>query len=168
MNVTPGSDAAPGPAPPPRGRASYHNPDRKSTRLNSSHSQISYADFCLKKNEIRLRGQTSELMDALKQLALRYGILTEYTSYLVQEPSVVLRRQAENRVMQAPAAAPAEQAGAASVEKAARDRSMTESMHLDAVVVTAGGGGSLGGKRPAASGNHPTPTDRGRPLLLPG
>src|SRR2546430_12783168 len=24
--------------------------DRKSTRLNSSHSQISYADFCLKKN----------------------------------------------------------------------------------------------------------------------
>src|SRR2546430_10573678 len=25
--------------------------DRKSTRLNSSHSQISYAVFCLKKNE---------------------------------------------------------------------------------------------------------------------
>src|SRR2546430_7352997 len=28
--------------------------DRKSTRLNSSHSQISYAVFCLKKNKIRL------------------------------------------------------------------------------------------------------------------
>src|SRR5256886_6125908 len=27
-----------------------HRPDRKSTRLNSSHSQISYAVFCLKKN----------------------------------------------------------------------------------------------------------------------
>src|SRR2546430_4457388 len=26
------------------------DPDRKSTRLNSSHSQISYAVFCLKKN----------------------------------------------------------------------------------------------------------------------
>src|SRR2546430_12174369 len=26
-----------------------HLPDRKSTRLNSSHSQISYAVFCLKK-----------------------------------------------------------------------------------------------------------------------
>src|SRR2546430_11661957 len=26
------------------------SPDRKSTRLNSSHSQISYAVFCLKKN----------------------------------------------------------------------------------------------------------------------
>src|SRR2546430_13100252 len=28
-----------------------HGPDRKSTRLNSSHSQISYAVFCLKKNK---------------------------------------------------------------------------------------------------------------------
>src|SRR2546428_6486865 len=27
--------------------------DRKSTRLNSSHDQISYAVFCLKKNKIR-------------------------------------------------------------------------------------------------------------------
>src|SRR2546430_12662282 len=29
---------------------SQPTPDRKSTRLNSSHSQISYAVFCLKKN----------------------------------------------------------------------------------------------------------------------
>src|SRR2546430_5871762 len=28
-----------------------HPPDRKSTRLNSSHSQISYAVFCLKKKK---------------------------------------------------------------------------------------------------------------------
>src|SRR3712207_9222933 len=27
-----------------------HDPDRKSTRLNSSHANISYAVFCLKKN----------------------------------------------------------------------------------------------------------------------
>src|SRR5206468_5423227 len=30
-------------------RAVYFNADRKSTRLNSSHDQISYAVFCLKK-----------------------------------------------------------------------------------------------------------------------
>src|SRR2546430_13275882 len=30
----------------------YPNGDRKSTRLNSSHSQISYAVFCLKKKNI--------------------------------------------------------------------------------------------------------------------
>src|SRR3989475_2184980 len=31
------------------------NRDRKSTRLNSSHSQISYAVFCLKKKKIHFR-----------------------------------------------------------------------------------------------------------------
>src|SRR2546427_5433563 len=29
----------------------FQTPDRKSTRLNSSHSQISYAVFCLKKKK---------------------------------------------------------------------------------------------------------------------
>src|SRR2546427_2296395 len=33
------------------GEARRARGDRKSTRLNSSHSQISYAVFCLKKNE---------------------------------------------------------------------------------------------------------------------
>src|SRR6266853_4243699 len=32
--------------------SSRHAQDRKSTRLNSSHSQISYAVFCLKKKKI--------------------------------------------------------------------------------------------------------------------
>src|SRR2546430_12688221 len=34
--------------------------DRKSTRLNSSHSQISYAVFCLKKQSSGLAGQLRE------------------------------------------------------------------------------------------------------------
>src|SRR2546430_5559060 len=38
------SDRQAGPPPP-------HRRDRKSTRLNSSHSQISYAVFCLKKKK---------------------------------------------------------------------------------------------------------------------
>src|SRR5579859_8263570 len=33
--------------------AKTRTPDRKSTRLNSSHSQISYAVFCLKKKKIK-------------------------------------------------------------------------------------------------------------------
>src|SRR2546427_4791971 len=38
--------------------------DRKSTRLNSSHSQISYAVFCLKKkNSYLLYKPTSSLLD---------------------------------------------------------------------------------------------------------
>src|SRR2546430_10337618 len=34
--------------------------DRKSTRLNSSHSQISYAVFCLKKKKIHLNPPDTE------------------------------------------------------------------------------------------------------------
>src|SRR2546430_12387269 len=39
--------------------APYELGDRKSTRLNSSHSQISYAVFCLKKKKIILTNQGS-------------------------------------------------------------------------------------------------------------
>src|SRR5438309_7266843 len=38
----------------PLGRVGQPEEDRKSTRLNSSHSSISYAVFCLKKKNIRL------------------------------------------------------------------------------------------------------------------
>src|SRR3989440_1247155 len=44
-----------------RGAASSPNPrDRKSTRLNSSHDQISYAVFCLKKKNINTATLVSE------------------------------------------------------------------------------------------------------------
>src|SRR2546430_12467586 len=38
-----------------RGKRLGQSRDRKSTRLNSSHSQISYAVFCLKKKTIKTR-----------------------------------------------------------------------------------------------------------------
>src|SRR5256886_13314264 len=38
--------------------------DRKSTRLNSSHSQISYAVFCLKKKKKERTAHSPELMKA--------------------------------------------------------------------------------------------------------
>ncbi len=37
---------------------------------------------------IRIEGSTPELISQVRELGLRYGILTEYTSYLVQEPSL--------------------------------------------------------------------------------
>src|SRR2546428_9720262 len=36
-------------------------PDRKSTRLNSSHDQISYAVFCLKKKKIPMKNTLDSL-----------------------------------------------------------------------------------------------------------
>src|SRR3712207_7058884 len=40
-----------GPEPEDRVRVARRSPDRKSTRLNSSHANISYAVFCLKKKK---------------------------------------------------------------------------------------------------------------------
>src|SRR3712207_7789249 len=37
----------------------HSSPDRKSTRLNSSHANISYAVFCLKKKNTRLLLETT-------------------------------------------------------------------------------------------------------------
>src|SRR2546430_1874737 len=42
------------------------NQDRKSTRLNSSHSQISYAVFCLKKKNKRVRNLLSVSLQRIK------------------------------------------------------------------------------------------------------
>ena len=39
--------------------------------------------------QIRLEGSSPELVARVRELGLRYGILTEYTAYLVQEPGVV-------------------------------------------------------------------------------
>src|SRR3989440_1083344 len=41
------------------------NEDRKSTRLNSSHDQISYAVFCLKKKSTRLNSSHDQMSYAV-------------------------------------------------------------------------------------------------------
>src|SRR2546430_12414651 len=41
------------------GETGHAHGDRKSTRLNSSHSQISYAVFCLKKKNTHLQSRTA-------------------------------------------------------------------------------------------------------------
>src|SRR5690606_42040557 len=54
----PPSEREPVPAggPPERRMISLTHPDRKSTRLNSSHVKISYAVFCLKKKTLACAG----------------------------------------------------------------------------------------------------------------
>src|SRR5438094_4477315 len=47
-----------------RGRALAPCPDRKSTRLNSSHRTISYAVFCLKKKKKKNRKHGMVLVEA--------------------------------------------------------------------------------------------------------
>src|SRR2546430_10932061 len=47
--------------------------DRKSTRLNSSHSQISYAVFCLKKKK-----KTRVTIEGAQQGTIQGVVITEY------------------------------------------------------------------------------------------
>jgi Ca-activated chloride channel family protein len=79
--------------------------------------------------QIRLEGASENLVREVRELGMRHGILTEYTSYLVQEPSLAMRR--EDRVMPdqaasgardvrgfAPAAAPVGQTGKVAFDRA--------------------------------------------------
>src|SRR5256886_8104830 len=50
--------------------AAHDGQDRKSTRLNSSHSQISYAVFCLKKKKKTVCAQAIAYLIILTDLAL--------------------------------------------------------------------------------------------------
>jgi Ca-activated chloride channel homolog len=84
-------------------------------------------------SDIRLHGPNPELVSELKRLALRYGILTEYTSYLVQEPNQVANNR-QMREYRAPA--PEAQAGADAVQRSRETRKLAGSLSLDAIVVT--------------------------------
>src|SRR5256712_1020705 len=83
--------------------------------------------------EIRLHGPNPEVVSELKRLALRYGILTEYTSYLVQEPNQVVVRP---MLLQAPA--PQDQAGAEAVRRSRAEKALVGSAQLSAGTVRDG------------------------------
>jgi Ca-activated chloride channel family protein len=77
--------------------------------------------------ELRLHGPNPELMEELRATALRYGLLSEYTSYLVQEPEEGLAsRDGFRSITAVPMAqSPAASVGAgavASAEQARRQR----------------------------------------------
>lgn len=44
-------------------------------------------------DQVRLRGENSELMTEIDRLAMRFGIVTPYTSYLITEPQQVWRAE---------------------------------------------------------------------------
>src|SRR5258707_1929100 len=70
----------PGPEPGPAGRRPRRpaagGPDRKSTRLNSSHANISYAVFCLKKKKADHR---CKLNTGTSQLGLIVVVMLSWT-----------------------------------------------------------------------------------------
>ena len=78
--------------------------------------------------DIMLHGPNPEILSELKRLALRYGILTDYTSYLVQEPpTVAFGRMPVPLGAVTVTAAPRDQTGDRAVRRAERDSKLMRS-----------------------------------------
>jgi Ca-activated chloride channel homolog len=118
--------------------------------------------------QVRIEGETESLVEEIRSLALRYGLVSEYTSYLVVEPGMALadagpmpvpgrRGIGEARMLPAPMAAPptsgavAVQAAEASrmrreVNSAADLREAEETMARWNVGAASGGARMVGGR----------------------
>jgi len=82
--------------------------------------------------QIRLEGSSPELIEQVRALGLRYGILTEYTSYLVQEPGVQAELAARMPAAPAGAGAARQMTGDRAFEAAKASSNMAASTSLAA------------------------------------
>ena len=82
---------------------------------------------------VRLHGPEPEVIEEIRQLGLRYGILTEYTSYLVEEPELAMGGRAAEEIMDRArrmAAEPQAQVGAVAFKRAERSSRLREADKL--------------------------------------
>lgn len=82
-------------------------------------------------SEIRLRGESREVVDEIIDLSLRYGIITPYTSFLVDETGRVLTEEGREEYKRtfeaaAPTMAPAVGAGGVDYSQEAQDLAETD------------------------------------------
>lgn len=103
--------------------------------------------------QVRIEGATPERINQIRELGLRYGILTEYTSYLVQEPGMAVQPNGfEDRTRQMMAPAPAAQTGAKAFRRAdesARMSAVTNLAAADKMEEEKSAVGEAGGSGPA-------------------
>ncbi|MGH7577953.1 MAG: VWA domain-containing protein, partial [Longimicrobiales bacterium] len=83
--------------------------------------------------QVRLNGADPELIDEIRNTALRYGLLSEYTSYLVQEPQLAAASRDELFQRVAPEFAAMAAGGEAAVRRAERQRADRDARTLDGV-----------------------------------
>lgn len=90
--------------------------------------------------QIRLRGEDPELVQSIVNLSTRYGIITPYTSFLIEEDDIFAQTGADMQGRAEEAlAAPAEASGAAAVDRAAVEGSLSAAeapMPMATVVVS--------------------------------
>lgn len=106
--------------------------------------------------QIRLHGETRETVDEVVSLSIRYGIITPYTSFLVQEPDALTeegRRRISDETYQAMATAtPAAVSGAPAVQKSQAERGLGAAEQPAEPELAPGlGGGNGEGGNPAVA-----------------
>ncbi len=88
--------------------------------------------------QVRIEGANATLVSEIRDLGLRYGILTPYTSYLVQEPGGENRPMPEAMIRRMAPAAPAMQSGAGAVAAARSSSAMMGAGNLASADAAAG------------------------------
>ncbi len=97
--------------------------------------------------QIRLHGEGKELIDEIVDLSIRYGIITPYTSFLVEETELALSEEgretlADNLWLQA-TAMPEAVSGEKAVERSAKEKVLVEAEAAAAPALPTGLGGGL-------------------------
>ena len=80
-------------------------------------------------DQIRLYGENDELIDAIIELSRRYGIITPYTSFLIEEPGQTAEEMAD--AVRDVAAAPASGASAVQASSALKNLAESETAQTD-------------------------------------
>ena len=75
-------------------------------------------------NQIRLHGESKEAVDQIVKLSIRYGIITPYTSFLVEEPDDALTEAGRETIIEREFSAAADSAALPASGEAAVDRSV--------------------------------------------
>ncbi len=83
-------------------------------------------------NQMRLRGENRETIDQVVNLSIRYGIITPYTSFLVEEPDLALSREGREVIVQQEVAAAAEAPPAAVSGESAVSKAVEQNTLADA------------------------------------
>jgi Ca-activated chloride channel family protein len=98
-------------------------------------------------NQIRLQGENPELVSAVVDLSVRFGIVTPYTSYLITEDDILTqsgRERAADEAFEAAAAAPTVTSGAQAVEEAEAQGGLADADVAPAPQSSGSGGGDNG------------------------
>ncbi len=110
--------------------------------------------------QIRLQGENPELVQSIVNLSTRYGVITPYTSFLIEEDDIIAQTGAPNLQAEAEQAlsAPAEVSGAAAVDRAAVEGSLSaaEAPLPMATMVVSGDSGQAVAQVPVQSASRRT------------